>query len=244
MKSISLRMIPASLVFVPFLAGCGAEPITGDTTTNPVVSVRSDLEAKAYGTDGDGFHSSTAAGMTVDSLEVTSAYVVANDLMLRGKDEHAIEERSMLRANQFLLVFEPAGPYYVSDVEVLAGTYPKVEYEVRPLHGSLDSLLTIDSRCSAFVTFGATNSVIIQGHTYKNGVKLPFVFTSVTAIDEGQSMFDQPIVLESGMRDELRVRFLSQTAFGARGAVLDPRDERNRPAIESQLRSSIGVFRL
>ena len=121
-------MIPASLVFVPFIIGCGAEPITVDTPVNPVVSVRSDIDARAYRTSDDDFHSSTAIGMTVDSLEVTGASFVATDLKLHGSDQIGT-----LRGGQFLLVFEPNVNTYISDVEVLAGTYTRAEFEVHPL---------------------------------------------------------------------------------------------------------------
>ena len=243
MNSTSLRITLASLVIVPLLMSCGSEPITGDTPVNPVVSVRSELDAKAYATDQDGQYSADVLGNTVDSLEVTSATIVASDLKLHGFDESAQESVGKLRAGQFMLVFEPGGPGYISDVEVLAGTYPKAKFEVHPLHGDLDSLIQTDSRYAEFVTLGPTNSVIIHGHTYKRGVKLPFVFTSALVLN-GQFMFKTPLTLESSMREQLRVRFLSQEAFGASGAVLDPTDVRNRASIENNLRSSVGIFRL
>ena len=236
-------MIPASLVFVPFFLGCGAEPITGDTPINPIVAVRSDMEAKAYSANEDGYQSSTAPGGAVDSLEVTGVTVVVTDLLLHGTDNTSAEQIGVLRPYQFLLVFQPSILNYISDVEVLAGTYPYVTFDVHPLEGKADSLITADDRFSEFVTFAPSSSVIIHGHTYKHGVKLPFVFTSPLVVD-GKFMFSPQLSLEEGTLHELRVRFISQTAFGAGGAVLDPLDIRNRTMIENNLRSSIGVFRL
>src|SRR5687767_7268346 len=100
MKSISLRMIPACLVFVPFLISCGAEPITGDTPTNPMIAIRSDIDAKAYRQDQDGFQSSSAAGATVDSLEVNSAALIMSGWEIHGIDENSLGQISQLRSNQ------------------------------------------------------------------------------------------------------------------------------------------------
>jgi hypothetical protein len=243
MKSISLRMIPASLVFVPFIIGCGAEPITGDTPVNPILEVRSDLAPKAYRLNEDGFHSSTAAGATVDSLEVTGATILASDLQLQGFDKNSIDQVGMLRRGQFLLVFNPDYPNYINNVEVLAGTYSQAAFEVHAPKGPIDSLVGTDDRYSEFVTFGPSNSVIIHGNTYKNGVKLPFVFTSALVMD-GQFLFSPQLSLEEGMLHKLHLRLISQTAFGAGSAVLDPADARNRDMIENNLRSALGVFRL
>ena len=236
-------MIPACLVFAPFLISCGAEPITGDTPTNPIVAVRSDLDAKAYRSDQDGYQSSSAAGATVDSLEVTSAYMMVTGLEIHGKDDNAISQISRIRSEQTMIVFQPLITHYVTDAEAVAGTYPTAKFEVRPRHGNIDSLIMIDSRYRDFVTYGPSNAVIVTGHTYRYGVKVPFVFTSV-AVFESEFTFIPQLTLTSGGNHELRMRFLAQKAFDANGAVMDPNDFRNRLMIESNLQSSIGFFRL
>lgn len=236
-------MIPASLVFVPFLIGCGAEPITGDTPTNPIVAVRSDLDAKAYPSDQDGFQSSSAAGATVDSLEVSRVYLIVRGIEIQGTDEHTISQVSRLLRNQSMIVFQPEWPNYVAGVEVVAGTYGVVKFTVQPLQGNVDSLIAFDSRYANVVTYAPSNAVIVTGHTYKNGVKVPFVFTSGAGF-ETEFMFKPELILSESVHHELRMRFLAQNAFDASGAVVDPNDFRNRSMIETNLQSSIGFFRL
>jgi hypothetical protein len=245
MKTLSLRLIPASLVlvFAPFIIGCGAEPATGDSESSAAVTVRSDLSSMAYSSGSDGFTSRSASGRTVDSLEVTRAMVVVSDLKLHGVGGDGGEQIGPLQTGQFLMVFDQGYYHHISYVSVLAGTYPRVKFEVHRLEGDLDSLRAIDDMYREFVTYGPTSTVIIQGYTYRGDVKLPFVFSTALVLN-GQFFFDTPLSLEDGMQQELRVRFVSQTAFEVDGAVLDPLDANNRAAIENNLRGSVQVFRL
>ena len=236
-------MIPASLVFVPFLAGCGAEPITSDTPTNPIVAVRSDIDAKAYRSDQDGFHSSTAAGATVDSLEVTRVYLIVTGLEIQGTDENTISQVGRILRNKTMIVFQAEWPNYIADVEAVAGTYSVAKFAVQPLDGNVDSLIAFDSRYADVVTYGPSNAVIVLGHTYKNGVKIPFAFTSAAAF-ETEFKFEPGLTLSEGGRHELRMRFLAQKAFDANGAVMDPSDFRNWNMIATNVQSSVGFFRL
>lgn len=243
MKGISLTKITASLALLAYLTGCGDAPVSGDTAQNPHVSVRSDLDAKAYSSYGDGSQTSSAKGLTVDSLIVTSAMMITSDLKLHSGNDYSVEQVGNLRLGQFLLIFDSSGTNYISDVQVLAGTYERVKFEVHPVTGSLDSLVFVDNRYAEFVTSGPATTVIIYGYTYRNGVQLPFVFSSGVVLN-GQFIFDSPFVLRDGMREALRVRFLSQEAFSIDGVVLDPMDIRNHIDIENNLRGSVKIFRL
>lgn len=209
--------------------------------------MRSDLDAKARPVQNGGNkyiqHAPSALGATVDSLEVTSVSLIVSDLKLHGADPAANEQVGVVRSGEFLMIFDSSGANYVADAKVLTGIYPQVKFEVHPLHGDIDSLILLDIRYRDFVTYGTSNTVIIHGYAFRQNVKIPFVFVSGLTMN-GQFFFSSPLMIEAGMREELRMRFFSQAAFESDGAVMDPTDIRNRTEIENNLRSSVGVFRL
>ena len=115
----------------------------------------------------------------------------------------------------------------VFDSTVPAGTYDKIEFEIHPLERATTDAAADD-------LFKQRASAIIEGTV--GGEKFAFA----TAIEAEQEFEGRFVVTDKSSN----VTFDVDTSkwFVKDGALLDPRDAANRPAIEDNLRHSINAF--
>src|SRR5947209_11636958 len=115
----------------------------------------------------------------------------------------------------------------VFDSTVPAGTYDKIEFEIHPLERA-----TTDAAADDLLKQRA--SAIIEGTV--GGEKFAFA----TAIEAEQEFEERFVVTDKSSN----VTFDVDTSkwFVKDGALLDPREAANRPAIEDNLRHSINAF--
>ena len=182
---------------------------------------------------------------SIDSLQVTSAAFVASNFTLRNDIFDAQSDQNLtevfIRPPQFLLAFDASGIQYIGEAIVPTGTYNRARFDIHPLQGRSDSLMMGLGPLAPSLLAGASgnSTIIIHGYIWESGQKMPFIYTSSVA-GNGSVLFDQPLVVSTGLPIEIIVRLSTQKAFmDPSGVIIDPRDGRNTAIIEKNLRSAL-----
>ena len=175
--------------------------------------------------------SATAGGQppaTATAIVLTRVRIALEKIELRSRDGDRRAEIALGPVVIDLSDGDLDGKLHrVFDSTVPAGTYDKIEFEIHPLERA-----TTDAAADDLLKQRA--SAIIEGTV--GGEKFAFA----TAIEAEQEFEGRFVVTDKSSN----VTFDVDTSkwFVKDGALLDPRDAANRPAIEDNLRHSINAF--
>jgi len=175
--------------------------------------------------------SATAGGQppaTATAIVLTRVRIALEKIELRSRDGDRRAEIALGPVVIDLSGGDLDGKLHrVFDSTVPAGTYDKIEFEIHPLERA-----TTDAAADDLLKQRA--SAIIEGTV--GGEKFAFA----TAIEAEQEFEGRFVVTDKSSN----VTFDVDTSkwFVKDGALLDPRDAANRPAIEDNLRHSINAF--
>ena len=175
--------------------------------------------------------SATAGGQppaTATAIVLTRVRIALEKIELRSRDGDRRAEIALGPVVIDLSGGDLDGKLHrVFDTTVPAGTYDKIEFEIHPLERATTDAAADD-------LFKQRASAIIEGTV--GGEKFAFA----TAIEAEQEFEGRVVVTDKSSN----VTFDVDTSkwFVKDGALLDPRDAANRPAIEDNLRHSINAF--
>jgi len=175
--------------------------------------------------------SATAGGQpaaTATAIVLTRVRIALEKIELRSRDGDRRAEIALGPVVIDLSGGDLDGKLHrVFDSTVPAGTYDKIEFEIHPLERATTDAAADD-------LFKQRASAIIEGTV--GGEKFAFA----TAIEAEQEFEGRFVVTDKSSN----VTFDVDTSkwFVKDGALLDPREAANRPAIEDNLRHSINAF--
>src|SRR5207253_4298063 len=175
--------------------------------------------------------SATAGGQppaTATAIVLTRVRIALEKIELRSRDGDRRAEIALGPVVLDLSGGDLDGKLHrVFDTTVPAGTYDKIEFEIHPLERATTDAAADD-------LFKQRASAIIEGTV--GGEKFAFA----TAIEAEQEFEGRFVVTDKSSN----VTFDVETSkwFVKDGALLDPRDAANRPAIEDNLRHSTNAF--
>lgn len=226
----------AGLSIMSLASGCAdSSSPSSDATVNTRTEMGSTSVSSAT---SKGAQTVLAAGLTCDSLHISSATLLISTLKMHH-DESDSGEHGTIRTVPFIAEFDASlGARLVSTVTVPAGTYDRVKFEFHKLKDGLEDLLINDPIFGEFVS-GGRYTAIIKGDVFVAGVSHPFVFRS-SQTENVQVRIDPPASFEAGKTYDLILTFDPSAVFAqVLGRPLDPRDVDNQKDIEKQIKLAI-----
>ena len=231
--SMPLRLLFGPLAAVLFLASCSS-----DDGASPDANFTLRARIDNASTNSVSVKGAAVAGETVDSLFVTRVRVLVRRLVLHPVGlRDSIDDRT-IKSGPFLMLADSTGSTIVASVNLPAGSYDKLKFEIHRFSSSEVPSYAADTVFSDFVT-DQRYSIIIDGRFVRQGVSSPFTYKSdiTSNVTVGSAAVDIP---SSGTYSTSLV-FSTIAAFRAGGAYLDPTDSKNEPQIDNSLRAA---FRL
>src|SRR5207237_1052742 len=113
-----------------------------------------------------------------------------------------------------------------------AATYRRARFDMQPIATRGDSLVLVLGPFASLFGGGdigvSNNTIVIKGNIWKDGIEMPFTYSSKITGSESV-FFDKPLVVPAGGTPmEVLVHFETAAAFSDQsGLLLDPRDPRN-----------------
>ncbi len=189
-------------------------------------------------------------GTTADSITITRARIVisAMKLHLDGDDDSDHDkdghwhDGGTIKTGPFVAEFDSSGERIISSVTIPPGTYDRIKFEIHKLNENEDASLLNDPLFGDFVN-GGRYTVIIDGHSYVNGVSYGFSFKSSLTVNV-QVFFNPAAVFDSTQTYDLTLAFDPKIVFGRPGLrPLDPRDPDNQHILEAFIKDAIRALR-
>jgi hypothetical protein len=253
--------ITAGIVAATIFIGCSDNSVNSNGTTIPAnmsqVTMSTGMEPgtiSAATSFAKSSQISTWNGTTCDSITVTRARIVIKTLKLHqvgdvnDDDDHGNghhddnDHDGTIKAGPFIAEFDSSGEKIISSVIIPPGVYDRIKFEIHKLNENEDASLLNDPLFGDFVN-GGRYTVIIEGHSYVNGIAYGFTFkSSLTA--NLQVFLDSVVVFDSTKAYDLSLSFDPKIVFGRPGMrPLDPRDVDNQHALEGFIERSIKLLR-
>ncbi len=232
--------IIAFALFVLF-NGCKDSPTTSDGgqvsfTVRYVSTPRTTILAKA------------SAVMAVDSLRITRARVVVNNIDFEGGDEDSENDDMEFSTAPMVVELNLADSIQtLIAANVPFGSYSEIEIEIKaPDDSALAALSPADRAAFADFVAGPRYSVIIEGVQYQNGATTPqpFVFSSAIYAEQ-ESELNPPLVVsaDNPMTNITMAVYSAVWFVGPGGALLDPTDPGNKTTIAQNIKQSIELYK-
>lgn len=178
------------------------------------------------------------AGETVDTVIVTRVRVLVRRLVLHPLGlRDSLDDRT-IKAGPFILLADSTGANVVASVNLQAGAYDKLKFELHRFSSSEVPSYRNDTTFGDFVTDDRF-SVLIDGHAVRQGTLSPFTYRS--DITSNVVLQSATVDVPSSGTYTASLVFSVAAAFRAGGGYLDPVDPKNEPQIDNNIRSA---FRL
>ncbi len=228
----ALRMALFCAFSIAAFSGCTESP---SSPTGESSNIR-------FWTNIDNSGASSSMG-SISSIEVTSAGFAASGFALRSDSTDSGELASILefRSEQFILGFDVACKQYVAERLTPPGTYLTTRFDLHPLFGSNDSLRASAGPFFSSLFGGSSDNktIVLKGNILSGESVMPFVYIS-TITGAERVRFDKPLIVDgNGGTIEMMVRFRTAAVFSSGGILMDPRDTKNRAAIDANLRMAL-----
>ncbi|MFN6113256.1 MAG: hypothetical protein ACK47W_05900 [Bacteroidota bacterium] len=178
------------------------------------------------------------AGGIVDSVIVNRVRVLVRRLVLHPLGlRDSLDDRT-IKSGPFILLADSTGVRVVASVNLPAGDYDKLKFEIHRFSSSEVPSYRNDTTFGDFVT-DDRYSVIIDGYAVRQGTVRPFTYRS-DGTSNVMLQSTKMVIPSSGMYTASLV-FSVAAAFRAGSNYLDPDDRTNESQIDNNIRSA---FRL
>ncbi|MFN4984574.1 MAG: hypothetical protein ACK45E_07855 [Ignavibacteria bacterium] len=181
-------------------------------------------------------------GETVVSLSVRRVRVLVSRIMLHTDRDTTGGDDKTVKAGPFIYEADSLGTRVISSVNLPAGSYNRLKFEVHRFSSSETSVYTDDPVYRDFVT-GDRYSVIIDGYVVrKNGTASSFTYKSdVTSnLELG---YEPAIVVTEGAVTTSTITFDAAAVFKDGSEILDPADADNESFIDNGIKRAFRTNR-